>query len=380
MRLRKGTRAIPVSRPWGADSRRAERNLLLIHFRINAEVAGLVSNLKGDGVLRLNYASPITASIEIFKDVRESENAKQIQTAFAAADTTGEIVDQQVTSHICSALSQPLEGKWANFRGVPEATMRGIYLEIDRFFVPLKTLVDQSLAVLRWRIGESIGPSNPLQNVSQYLSQDGKTWLQISTARSVRIRFIKAFAAAEVTDALAASVVELVGRIGEEPLGHQLFREAWSLRDTHPRSALVIGVASAEVGLKKLIGTLVPHAQWLVDELQSPSLGKMIRKYLPTLPVKRRFVTKSLRPPNSLVNRLDRAVEFRNKVVHAGQAPPVQEELDDMLRAVDDLLHVCDLYAGFEWAANFISYDTLSAWEEEYRPEYRQNPASLALS
>jgi len=45
----------------------------------------------------------------------------------------------------------------------------------------------------------------------------------------------------------------------EEPLGRQLFREAWSEREMHPRSALVvIGVAAAEVGFKRLVGSLVP--------------------------------------------------------------------------------------------------------------------------
>ena len=37
----------------------------------------------------------------------------------------------------------------------------------------------------------------------------------------------------------------------EEPLGRQLFREAWSQVGTNPRSGLVIGVTAAEVGLIK---------------------------------------------------------------------------------------------------------------------------------
>jgi hypothetical protein len=102
----------------------------------------------------------------------------------------------------------------------------------------------------------------------------------------------------------------------EEPLGRQLFREAWSERETRPRSALVIGVAAAEVGFKKLVGTLVPQARWLMDEIQTPPLGTMLRKFLPTLPVK--FAS----PPSVLLKQLDEAVKRRNKLVHAGQPPP----------------------------------------------------------
>ena len=126
-----------------------------------------------------------------------------------------------------------------------------------------------------------------------------------------------------------------------------------------------MGVAAAEVGLKKLIGSLVPDAAWLVDELQLPSLSKLLRKYLPTLPVKYVFVGKARRPPNSLVNRIEKAVEFRNKVAHTGAVPPGQDDLDDMLRAIDDFLYICDFYAGYTWAAEFISHQMLVEWKND---------------
>jgi hypothetical protein len=130
-------------------------------------------------------------------------------------------------------------------------------------------------------------------------------------------------------DTICNEVVEMINAGAEEPLGHQLFREAWSERERHPRSALVIGVAAAEVGFKKLVGGLVPQAQWLMDEVQTPSLAKMLRKFLPTLPVKFRFQGKSIRPPNVLLNKLDRAIEYRNKLVHAGQPPPGRSDLEE---------------------------------------------------
>jgi hypothetical protein len=153
--------------------------------------------------------------------------------------------------------------------------------------------------------------------------------------------------------------------MGEEPLAHQMFREAWSQRAAHPRSALAIGVAAAEVGLKKLISNLVPHAQWLVDEIQTPPVPTMLRKYLPTLPLKAKFKGKSLRPPTRLIKTLDEAFAFRNKLVHAGKTPPHRDKLEEMLLAVNDFLYVCDLYVGHVWAAEHISVQTRTAWEDE---------------
>jgi hypothetical protein len=46
-------------------------------------------------------------------------------------------------------------------------------------------------------------------------------------------------------------VASLVVAEGREPLGHELLREAWFLRMTNPRSALVTGVAALEVGFKE---------------------------------------------------------------------------------------------------------------------------------
>ena len=142
-------------------------------------------------------------------------------------------------------------------------------------------------------------------------------------------------------------------------------REAWSQRGSHPRSALVIGVAAAEVGVKKLIGTLVPETQWLLDEIPTPPFSKMLRKYLPSLKVKAHFQGKAIAPPSKLIAKLDRAVEYRNKMVHAGKAPPPGGELEDMLKAVEDLLWICDAYAGYTWVAGYLSADTIADWGSE---------------
>ena len=39
--------------------------------------------------------------------------------------------------------------------------------------------------------------------------------------------------------------------------------------------------------------------------------------------------------------------------------------LEEMLRAVDDFLWICDAYAGPLWASHYISTDTRAAWENE---------------
>jgi hypothetical protein len=107
--------------------------------------------------------------------------------------------------------------------------------------------------------------------------------------------------------------------------------------------------------LKKLIGSLVPQAQWLVDEIQTPPIALMLRKFLPTLPVRLRFKGKSICPPSKVLKKLDEAVHRRNDLVHAGKSPPSGDELEEMLSAIYDFLCVCDVYAGYGWAQRYIS-------------------------
>ncbi len=68
------------------------------------------------------------------------------------------------------------------------------------------------------------------------------------------------------------------------------------------------------------------------------------------------------RPPKALLRQLDKAVERRNKLVHSGEPPPKWDELEEMLRAVNDFLWMCDLYQGHLWAAKNISAEILNAW------------------
>ena len=186
----------------------------------------------------------------------------------------------------------------------------------------------------------------------------------MSLARSVQIRFGIPIGPSTPAQEICAEVVKLVSAGIEEPLGHQLFREAWNLRETNPRSSLVIGVAAAEIGLKRLIGNLAPTTQWLADEVQTPSFPKMLRKYLPTLPVRARFKGKSICPLGELVRVLERAVEYRNKLVHAGKAPPRLLELEQILKAVNDVLWICDVYEGEVWAGNHVSAGNPDAWKD----------------
>jgi hypothetical protein len=153
-------------------------------------------------------------------------------------------------------------------------------------------------------------------------------------------------------------VAELIAASATQPLAHEMWREAWNLRLTSPRSSLVVGVAAAEVGFKHLVALLVPPAASLVEYIPSPPLEKMIRKVLPNLPL-RSGIAPDRACPQHLRKQLLAAVEARNLVVHSGTMPSV--DLRSTLLDTRDLLYLLDLHAGHAWAEDLLSKQTRDA-------------------
>ncbi len=154
------------------------------------------------------------------------------------------------------------------------------------------------------------------------------------------------------------SGIELTRLIRDQavPLPHEMIREAGSLERTSPRSCVMLAVSAAEVGFKAFAARAAPTTEWLLSELQSPPLHKMLASYFPKLPVTQvwgvaPFIPKQLR------KRLQFAVELRNKIAHTELA---QSDLDQAnvraaWQAVWDLFYILDSYSGHDWAWYRIS-------------------------
>jgi hypothetical protein len=143
-----------------------------------------------------------------------------------------------------------------------------------------------------------------------------------------------------------------------EPLGHELFREAWAIRGSNPRSSLLIGVAAAEVRFKELVSSLAPQAEWLAMNSPSPDLMKMLRSYLPTLPTKLRINNGAWPPPKTVRRLLTEAIAARNRIAHGAGDAIHGPALTKILHAIRDLLYLLDVYAGEQWAWDNVSHET----------------------
>jgi hypothetical protein len=220
----------------------------------------------------------------------------------------------------------------------------------------------RTLRVLRWVRGTP-GAHDLLKGVQGFDgSMDGKTlaWKFLPGIRGLHVRVYEDLTEGWVS---GASLLSL-GKGHDEPLGHNLFREAESQRYENPRSALVIGIAAVEIGLKECIADLVPQARWLVENIPSPPLDKLLQHYLPSLPMRGHMQGKGVTVPKRLRGVVRKAVTLRNATVHSESKGVSAEDLNEILDAVRDLLYLFDACRGHDWALLRLRSSTQTLLQE----------------
>lgn len=212
----------------------------------------------------------------------------------------------------------------------------------------------EMMAIIFWRLGQN-GPINYWRLKRMEWSTDGINWRRTPVDFAVSdYRPAMLF----VTDETDAAIKLMIAGHQTEPVGHELLREAWSLKNSHPRSALVIGISAIETGIKELIGDLVPAAHWLAMYSPSPPLDKIMKSYIPTLPARLKFNEKVLPPPVDVHKNIIKGIEKRNKLVHGNASSTTEDEIKELLLSIKDVLYLCDYYRGCDWAIEHMREET----------------------
>jgi hypothetical protein len=224
----------------------------------------------------------------------------------------------------------------------------------------LADAIQRTALALRWRHAGT-GDHQPFSSSLAEWSLDGEHWKTLPSSLDA----IGEIRGSIKTSPESVSQIEaLIGQGLSEPIGHSLLREAWEQQNRNPRSALIIGVAALEVGVKQCIASLEPASVWLLENLQSPSVEKMLKKYLPRLKGRNDFKGKTLPPPAGIMQTLHKAVEQRNQVAHVPGVAMRDWNVRESLEAIRDVLWLLDFYQGHVWALEHLRRETRSALVE----------------
>ena len=228
----------------------------------------------------------------------------------------------------------------------------------------LTNVIERMVLAYRWMVGADDG-HNPIYNRFKIQSSvDGKNWSPVYGPMEVSLTIKFGLGMQQVNDNLIESLKKTVQSKDEEPLGHELFCEAWALRTQNPRSALLIGIAALETRTKEVISKLVPDASWLMEEIPSPPVWKILRYYIPKLPCRGKVNGKVVMP-GAMVKIVQKGTELRNDVTHGKGGVVEADYLENLLRTIRDVLYLLDFYEGRKWAFSNIDYDNKQLIIEE---------------
>lgn len=151
----------------------------------------------------------------------------------------------------------------------------------------------------------------------------------------------------------------------EEPLAHELLREAKGLFGVNDRSALLICYSALEVGIKQHIGACAPIAQWLVKHSPSPPIQKILKEYLPEIHKHNPNFMKWSSIESRLNKKISAFTEDRNRLAHRGEE--LKGSLKDYIQLTEDLLYALDVFEGNDWAKNQVNLEFAKdlGWKQE---------------
>lgn len=146
-----------------------------------------------------------------------------------------------------------------------------------------------------------------------------------------------------------------------EPLGHVLLREAATLATESPRSSILIMTTALETAVKMHISKIVSNTGWLMEEMPSPPIHKVLRSYLPLIHQANGNEVEYWAKVKPFINKVEHLFNVRNKVAHTGKIPKKVGKVEvgsiqDYLELVSDMLYLLDVLDGHEWAKSLACY------------------------
>ncbi len=228
---------------------------------------------------------------------------------------------------------------------------------IENVEAKLSTKTSQFLKLLRWRQGV-YAPGEIIEHRSLYWKVGEGNYLlaplnggplhRIQSSGMYGIQW-------DDSDVIDLQELLLKNDISE-PLGHTLVREAAALVSESPRSAILIMSAALETAVKMHISSIAPDTEWLMEEIPSPPIFKILRDYIPLIHLRRGNELIFWVYVKPFIKKVQKLIELRNKVAHTGKIPEDSAPIHENLELVSDVLYLLDFLDGHNWAKSHVSH------------------------
>ena len=246
----------------------------------------------------------------------------------------------------------------------------------------------KAVRVLRWRLGIA-GPPRPITQVEySWRVRDDFAWQPWPSGIYITTSITTI---PDVDDEIRGDLQRLLVDGADEPVAHELLREAFQSAATgSQRSAVLMAVAAMEVAAKTYAARRDPATTWLMSSEWTPPLAKLLSNYLPMLPPVAEGGASLPAPGRPVMRTLQAAVELRNNAAHVGNrtldagkarsmvkaakelwnTPPSTDPdpliapaaVEAVLHLAHDLVWAFDYWSGHAWAIHHISSAVSAHW------------------
>jgi len=287
--------------------------------------------------IEVSIASPTPIKIKISKDAGKQDGKGK--TTFVCTLYTEEAIPEELHGSFAAEWQKQPEQ-------IHEIT-RTVNARISRY-------ENHVTRIVQWFTGNDRHQKLAITRDRTKWSITGGEWTPTSKAPPGAVTILEVRSVSKPAPAFARKTLTNLLEHFEEPLAHEMAREARSLLSSSPRSCIMLAVAAAEYGFKAFAASVVPAAEWLLLRVQAPPLDTMLHHYFPSLPLKQVWEVPPF-IPKGLRTRIQKAVQTRNDIAHAGAQPPDTKVVSEIARSVLDLLYILDAYSGYEWAWYHLS-------------------------
>lgn len=141
------------------------------------------------------------------------------------------------------------------------------------------------------------------------------------------------------------------------PLWFEVLSDARRLETIAPRSSLIAAYSALEIGLMTFLSDRIPSATYLLENIPSPPLYKLLRNGLVSL--KLNAVPESFWASDSwktACKSVQQMAELRNRLTHGGN--PAYLNTHDVRKFLDlanELLFFLHYLSGNDWARNHLA-------------------------
>lgn len=140
----------------------------------------------------------------------------------------------------------------------------------------------------------------------------------------------------------------------ETPIPFKFYFQALSLAKSNQILCIPMMITAIESAIRRFISRTVPGSEWIVEELASPPIVKMLREFIaPAIEKSHQTSILESTVQGDDLELLGKLVQMRNRIMHGREVRISQDNVEKGLLVTHSLIWTLEHFGGSEWAESY---------------------------